>query len=110
MSNRTWVCVDCGKSYRRIQSILTVNCSICGQPCEYVHWKIHIPSPRKSKEWTRFWATYRKEQRLIEQFVRDPRIKEIRLELLNQKWSRALIGSKGRRDALVALRPRGIVA
>ena len=88
MSNRTWACVDCGKSYRRSQSVDAVTCSICRSPCEYVHWKLHIPSPRKKKEWSEFWAVYRREKRLIEQFQKDSRIKEITLELLNQHFKR----------------------
>lgn len=97
MSNRTWVCVDCGKSYRRIRSVADVSCSICGKPCEYVHWKIHIPSPRKKREWEAFWTLYRRETQLIERFKRDPRIKEIALELLNQRWTR-----EGLRTSLAA--------
>ncbi len=88
MSNRTWVCVDCGKSYRRVQTVEAVTCALCGQPCEYVHWKLHIPSPKKPQEWRSFWTTYRREKSLIEQFYRDPRIKEINLELLNQRHAR----------------------
>ena len=88
MSNRTWACVDCGKSYRRSQSVTAVRCAECGEACESVHWKIHIPSPRKKKEWLSFWAVYRRETALIERFKRDPRIREITLELLNQRWIR----------------------
>ncbi|MCC6553927.1 MAG: hypothetical protein IT372_13030 [Polyangiaceae bacterium] len=66
----------------------SVVCSICGDPCEYVHWKIHIPSPKRAKEWMDFWAAYRREKQLIKRFVDDPSIKEITLELLNQKWVR----------------------
>ncbi len=80
--------MDCGKSYRRVQSVDSVACSICGKPCEYVHWKLHIPSPRKKKEWAEFWAIYRRELQLIERYKNDPRIKEITLDLLNQHWSR----------------------
>ena len=88
MSNRTWVCVDCGKSYRRDQTVGAVTCSICGQACEYVHWKLHIPSPAKEKEWQLFWCTYRREKRLLEEFERDPSIKQLTLTLLNQSWTR----------------------
>lgn len=90
MSNRTWACVDCGKSYRRVQTVRMVKCSVCGQECESVHWKIHIPSPRKKKEWLEFWTIYRREKRLLDEFQRDPRIKEVTLALLNQRWMRAL--------------------
>ena len=88
MSNRTWACVDCGKSYRRLQTTKLVKCSLCGQDCESVHWKIRIPSPTKKKEWLAFWTAYRREKGLLEQFQRDPRIKEITLEILNQRWLR----------------------
>ena len=88
MSNRTWVCVDCGKSYRRDHAVGAVACSICGQECEYVHWKLHIPSPAKKKEWQLFWCTYRREKRLMEEFQRDPSIKRLTLTLLNQTWTR----------------------
>jgi hypothetical protein len=89
MSNRTWVCVDCGKSYRRRQNVEAVPCAVCGKGCEYVHWKLHIPSPRKKKQWEEFWTVYRRETELIERFKADPRIKEITLDLLNQHWVRS---------------------
>lgn len=83
MFNRTCVCVECGKSYRRVQTVETVSCSLCGEPCEYVHWKIHIPSPKKRKEWNAFWAEYRTEKRLLEQFRTDPKLKRVFLRILN---------------------------
>ena len=88
MSNRTFACVDCGKSYRRAATTKLVKCPLCGQECERVHWKLHIPSPAKKKEWTAFWTKYRREKRLLDQFQRDPRVKEITLDLLNQRWVR----------------------
>ena len=88
MSNRTWACVDCGKSYRRVSTAKVVKCAGCGQDCEKVHWKIRIPSPSKKKEWAAFWTAYRREKGLLEQFQRDPRIKEITLEILTQRWTR----------------------
>jgi hypothetical protein len=89
MSNRTWVCVGCGKSYRRDQSVDEVPCSLCGAPCEDMHWKLRIPSPKKKKDWIEFWTTYRREKRLIEEFQNNPKIQEITLELLNQHWRRS---------------------
>jgi len=83
MSNRTWVCVECGKSYRRDQTVKDLACALCHEPCEYVHWKIHIPSPKKKKEWTAFWTQYREEKRLLAQHHRDPRMKGVKLPLLN---------------------------
>ena len=88
MSNRTWVCVECGKSYRRVQTVKSVRCAICRKACEYVHWKIHIPSPRKTKEWQRFWTIYKKEKRLIDLWVRDKSVREINLKLLNRKLNK----------------------
>ncbi|MBI4833966.1 MAG: hypothetical protein HY811_03995 [Planctomycetes bacterium] len=85
MSNRTWVCIECGKSYRRNQAVESVQCAICRKKCEYVHWKIHIPSPKKTKEWQRFWALYKKEKKLIAIWIDDKSIKEINLNLLNKK-------------------------
>lgn len=90
MSNRTWACVDCGKTYRRDQNITyTVACAICGNECEYVHWKIHVPSPKKVKEWKQFWTLYRKEKQLLEQWQQDQTIDAIKLDILNMKlWPR----------------------
>lgn len=89
MSNRTWACVDCGKSYRRQQGVEAVICAHCRQPCEYVHWKMRIPSPAKRKDWDAFWTAYRREKSLIARFRNDPSIKEITLELLNLHWTKS---------------------
>ena len=84
MSNRTWACIECGKTYRRDQnSDSPVKCTICGNECEYVHWKIHVPSPKRKKEWRKFWEIYKKEKRLIELWENDQTVGEINLELLN---------------------------
>lgn len=88
MSNRTWVCLDCRKSYRRDQVVQSVSCALCGQVCEYVHWKLHIPSPKKEREWAAFWAQYLHEKQMIERFNSDPNLKLIELPLLNQRLSR----------------------
>jgi C4-type Zn-finger protein len=89
MSNRTWVCVPCCKSYRRIQSLTSLECPTCHTACEYVHWKIRIPSPKRAKAWDEFWTKYRAEKALLAEFERDKSIKEVNLELLNQHWHRA---------------------
>lgn len=65
MSNRTWACVPCCKSYRRVQSVAAVACPHCHEPCEYLDWKMRVPSPRKVKEWEGFWVAYRAEQALL---------------------------------------------
>ena len=88
MSNRTWVCLDCRKSYRRDQLVTAVACARCGRSCEYVHWKLHIPSPRKRKEWDEFWTQYLFEKREIRRFEEDETVEEITLPLLNQHWAR----------------------
>lgn len=62
MSNRTWTCVPCRKSYRRVQSVETVACPHRHQSCESVHWKMRVPSPRRTKEWKAFWVAYRAEK------------------------------------------------
>ena len=89
MSNRTCVCVACRKSYRRVQSLTSLECPTCHAACEYVHWKIRIPSPKRTKAWDEFWVKYRAEKALVAEFGRDKSIKEITLELLNQHWHRA---------------------
>ncbi|MBK8036736.1 MAG: hypothetical protein IPK22_06305 [Verrucomicrobiaceae bacterium] len=88
MSHRTWVCLSCQKSYRRVQTISNVSCALCGQACEYVHWKLHIPSPKKTREWKEFWTQYLHEKNLIAQFHADPTLKQIDLPLLNQRHSK----------------------
>jgi hypothetical protein len=87
MSNRTWVCLDCEKSYRRDQMVRDVACALCHKPCEYVHWKIHIPSPKRKKEWRAFWEQYREEKRLLAQHYRGGRMKATHLPLLNMRLS-----------------------
>ena len=84
MSNRTWVCLNCRKSYRRVQTVGSVACPICKAACEYVDWKIHIPSPKRARAWNEFWEKYRAEKALIDEFQHDESIKEVRLGLLNQ--------------------------
>jgi hypothetical protein len=66
MSNRTWTCVPCRKSFRRLSTVIALACPHCHQPCEYVHLKIRVPSPRRVKEWTAFWAAYRAEKALLD--------------------------------------------
>lgn len=88
MSNRTFVCLNCWKSYRRDQNLGEMGCPICHQACEYVHWKIRIPSPKRKRQWKLFWNKYKAEKRLLEEFQRDPTTKVIELDILNQKWVR----------------------
>ncbi len=83
MSQRTWVCVTCRKSQRRSQDVSSLMCPICQAACEYVAWKIRIPSPRCRKKWERFWAKYRAEKALLEAFHRGELRENVTLELLN---------------------------
>jgi DNA-directed RNA polymerase subunit RPC12/RpoP len=90
MSQRTWVCVPCRKSYRRSQEVQLVRCPTCGEECEYVHWKIRIPSPRRPKRWAEFWAKYRAEKALLDAFHRGELRERVRLELLKMELHPAL--------------------
>jgi hypothetical protein len=83
MSQRTWVCVNCGKSYRRDQLVESVTCALCQEACEYVHWKIHIPSPSKPKAWKEFWEKYRAEKLVLDRYQRGEQSEEVHLEILN---------------------------
>lgn len=83
MSNRTWTCISCRKSYRRTQTITAVNCPTCHGQCEYVHWKIRVPSPKRIKAWNEFWSKYKAEKSLIEAFHRGELRESVTLELLN---------------------------
>ena len=85
MSNRTWVCVPCRKSFRRVQTITAVECPQCHLPCEYVHWKMRVPSPRRAKTWDEFWVKYRAEKALLAAFRRGELRESTRLELLNMQ-------------------------
>ncbi|MFM2476229.1 hypothetical protein [Celerinatantimonas sp. MCCC 1A17872] len=95
MRNNTWVCISCRQKYRRAQqSNKTVLCSRCGKPCEYVHWKIRVPSPRKDKAWQAFWRTYLQEKQLLQQFYNGTLEQDVHLELLNITLSRNLSSHK----------------
>jgi DNA-directed RNA polymerase subunit RPC12/RpoP len=83
MSQRTWVCLPCGKSYRRRQDVQTVLCPTCGEECECVHWKIRIPSPKKAKLWNEFWKQYRAEKALLNAHKRGALHESVELKLLN---------------------------
>ncbi len=63
MSKRTWVCVPCRKSYRRKQSLTSVECPRCHGPCESVDPYVRIPSPERTKEWDQFWAIYKAQKK-----------------------------------------------
>jgi len=85
MSQRTWVCVSCCKSYRRAQDLPSLQCPTCQAACENVHWKIRIPSPKRPKVWAAFWTKYRAEKALLDAFHRGELKESVRLELLNME-------------------------
>jgi DNA-directed RNA polymerase subunit RPC12/RpoP len=91
MSQRTWVCVSCRKSYRRSQEVPSVRCPTCGSDCEYVHWKIRIPSPRRQKQWDTFWTKYRAEKALLDTAQRGELRESVYLELLNMELHPSLV-------------------
>jgi len=68
-----------------VQSITAVECPTCHQPCEYVHWKIRIPSPKKRKAWDEFWENYRKEKPVLDAFNRGELRESVTLDLLNMR-------------------------
>jgi hypothetical protein len=90
MSQRTWVCVPCRKSYRRSQDVPSLLCPKCRADCEFVHWKIRIPSPKRPKEWERFWRKYRAEKALLAAHPRGELQGDVTLELLNMVLLRRL--------------------
>ena len=75
-----------------------MKCSGCGRPCEYVHWKLHIPSPKNRRAWDAFWAQYLLEKREIERFEADRSTEEVDLPLLNRRLSRTGKTQRGRRN------------
>jgi len=85
MSQRAWVCVPCGKSYRRRQDVQSVQCPTCREACEYVHWKIRIPSPKQRKVWEEFWEQYWAEKALLNAYRRGELRESIQLKLLNME-------------------------
>jgi len=85
MSNRTWVCIRCRKSYRRSQEVRPIACPTCGAACEEVHWKIRIPSPSRPEAWEEFWAKYLAEKALLAAYHRGELRESVRLELLRME-------------------------
>ena len=89
MSNRSFACLACRKLQRKPQSLPAFRCPHCGADCIRVHWKLHVPAPRKRRKWDAFWKQYLLELHMIEEFKASPHIAEIRLPLLNQCWTRS---------------------
>jgi len=88
VSNRTFACLRCRKLQRKPASLATFACPQCRSDCIRVHWKLHVPAPRKRRKWDRFWAKYLLELRMIEQFRDGQHGNEMHLPLLNQRWIR----------------------
>ncbi len=88
MSNRTFACLNCRKLQRRPQKIASVLCPLCRNECICVHWKLHVPAPRKRRKWNKFWTQYLLELRQIEGFRAGDGPDEMYLPLLNQRWKR----------------------
>ena len=90
MSNRTWACLACRKLQRKPATLAAFACPICRRDCIRVHWKLHVPAPRKKRKWDKFWQQYQLELRQLEAFRADPAMAELVLPLLNQKWTKSL--------------------
>jgi hypothetical protein len=88
MSNRTFACLSCRKLQRKHQSTVEFRCPHCGAPCICVHWKLHVPAPKKRKKWNAFWAQYLLELRQLESFRSGDGPDVLTLPLLNQRWIR----------------------
>ncbi len=87
MSNRTWACVPCGKTFRRTQSVEELTCPECGEACEFVHWKMHVPPAKHKKRWHDFWQRYRKEKQILAAYFGGELTVDTQLELLNMNLS-----------------------
>jgi DNA-directed RNA polymerase subunit RPC12/RpoP len=85
VSNRTFACLRCRKLQRKPMSLRAFACPHCHSECVCVHWKLHVPAPRKRRKWDRFWAQYLLELRTIEQFRQGLLGNEVYLPLLNQR-------------------------
>ena len=88
MSNRTFACLSCRKLQRKSQNVASFNCPHCGSECVRVHWKLHVPAPRKLRKWDKFWQQYLLELRQIDLFRAGDGPEEIYLPLLNQRYTR----------------------
>ena len=88
MSNRTFACLSCRKLQRKSQSLERFSCPVCKSECIRVHWKLHVPAPRKTKKWDKFWATYLAELRQLAEFRSGDGPAEVYLPLLNQRHAR----------------------
>lgn len=92
MSNRTFACLTCRKLQRKPATQETFRCPQCGGECLRVHWKLHVPAPRKVKKWNAFWAQYLLERRQIDEFYAGRLGDELVLPLLNRRLVRSRQG------------------
>ena len=88
MSNRTYACLACRKLQRKPAVRERVTCPACNADCLCVHWKLHVPAPKKRKKWDAFWKQYLLERRLIEVFQAGGGPPVLELPLLNQRFTR----------------------
>jgi hypothetical protein len=56
---------------------------ICQKPCEYVHWKIRVPSTKRRKQWETFWIQYLDKKQRLAQYYANGSKGPLKLELLN---------------------------
>jgi len=72
-----------------------MRCPTCGVACEYIHWKIRIPSPKRTKAWAVFWAKYRAEKALLDAFHRGELRERVRLEMHNMVLNAVMHPGRG---------------
>jgi len=83
MSNRTWACVPCGKTFRRPRTVEELACPECREACEFVHWKMRVPPAKHRKQWLDFWRRYRAEKLALAAYFGGTLTADMQLELLN---------------------------
>ena len=88
MSNRTFACLSCRRLQRKPATLAAFACPVCKADCVRVHWKLHVPAPRKRRKWDRFWAEYLLELRELERFRAGLGPAVLELPLLSQRWVR----------------------
>jgi hypothetical protein len=88
MSNRTFACLACRKLQRKPATLAAFACPVCGGDCVRVHWKLHVPAPKKRRKWDKFWQQYLLELRQLEVFRAGGGPAVLELPLLSQRWVR----------------------
>jgi DNA-directed RNA polymerase subunit RPC12/RpoP len=82
VSNRTWACVKCGKTYRRPLETMQVRCAGCGDACERIPTKIRVPSPANRSKWNQFWREYHHEVDLFRRWQNRQLEEDVTLPIL----------------------------